>query len=764
MAVATAVLSGAMMVGDSVRQSLRELSLQRLGNIDYAIIATRFFDDSLANRISAAAPDFELAPTAIVVGAASDESSGARTADVQIAAGAWIDVDRNRCVINGELADSLGVKSPGESIVLSVPTDSDAPRDAALDRRSRGDTISGLRVQVSQIVRESGVVSLFNPNGGQRATRNAWVNLADLQEAIDQPGRVNALLAHAHSGNADAAGAKTLNDALAGCVMLEDYGLTRTDVSRETGGDSAAKDPPEEPKTTTPVSPPAQVAIGSRSTYIAPPIVDAAEAVANELSVPLQKIAVNLLTSAKADSTGRVIHYAVIAGVSELDGQPLDTNAMAVNQWTADRLGVKIGDAVTIDFYERGPNGELRDASAAHPLSALSFKVTRILPMNGVGADPTLPPDYKGLTDADSVADWDPPEGLKIDKSLVTKDDEAYWHAYRAAPKIFVSFETAQKLWGGVYGGVTGLRVPAHKADAFCDALRKKIPPASMQLSFRAIKAEQLAAAGGGTDFGEYFLYFSFFLIVAAVLLVAMLFRLGVEQRARQLGLMSAVGFAPGAIRRLALGEGLILAIIGGAIGSLAAVGYTWLIMAGLRTWWFGAVGTTALKLYVKPGTLSIGYVSSIFVAMLAIGWGARRIGPAPVARLLAGNWENETGRPRRTGRLLRIVGIVLVVCGLASLSAAAVERRSADEAFLAGGSLPLCGCLTWLAGALRPRTARPWSRRAGTGGAEPGKSFFGKYPRNLHGLAPRASVNSLLSLGIRNATRHTAPACLPSG
>ena len=33
-AVATAVLTGALLVGDSVRGSLRDLTLQRLGNID----------------------------------------------------------------------------------------------------------------------------------------------------------------------------------------------------------------------------------------------------------------------------------------------------------------------------------------------------------------------------------------------------------------------------------------------------------------------------------------------------------------------------------------------------------------------------------------------------------------------------------------------------------------------------------------------------------------------------------------------------------
>ena len=42
-AVATAVLTGALIVGDSVRGSLRDLSLSRLGKIDHALVSERFF-------------------------------------------------------------------------------------------------------------------------------------------------------------------------------------------------------------------------------------------------------------------------------------------------------------------------------------------------------------------------------------------------------------------------------------------------------------------------------------------------------------------------------------------------------------------------------------------------------------------------------------------------------------------------------------------------------------------------------------------------
>ena len=58
-------------------------------------------------------------------------------------------------------------------------------------------------------------------------------------------------------------------------------------------------------------------------------------------------------------------------------------------------------------------------------------------------------------------------------------------------------------------------------------------------------------AAGGTTPFGVYFLSFSFFVIAAAVMLVVLLFRLGIEQRAKQLGLLLALGFRPRQAARL---------------------------------------------------------------------------------------------------------------------------------------------------------------------------------------------------------------------
>src|SRR5688500_2569236 len=87
MVVATAVLTGALMVGDSVRGSLRALAVQRLGPVDHVLISPRFFDETLASRLHAGLGErYELAPAVLVRGGVSNSDGAARTGGVQIAA------------------------------------------------------------------------------------------------------------------------------------------------------------------------------------------------------------------------------------------------------------------------------------------------------------------------------------------------------------------------------------------------------------------------------------------------------------------------------------------------------------------------------------------------------------------------------------------------------------------------------------------------------------------------------------------------------
>ena len=53
-AVATAVLTGSLVVGDSIQASLRDLTLERLGRVERAVTGERLFAAELAERLARA--------------------------------------------------------------------------------------------------------------------------------------------------------------------------------------------------------------------------------------------------------------------------------------------------------------------------------------------------------------------------------------------------------------------------------------------------------------------------------------------------------------------------------------------------------------------------------------------------------------------------------------------------------------------------------------------------------------------------------------
>ena len=116
-------------------------------------------------------------------------------------------------------------------------------------------------------------------------------------------------------------------------------------------------------------------------------------------------------------------------------------------------------------------------------------------------------------------------------------------------------------------------------------ALEKKIlanlSPEELGLRFEPVREQALKAAAESQDFGGLFLGFSFFVIGAALLLMALLFSLGLEQRASEIGTLLALGFTPRQVRSLLLREGVILAFLGGVIGALGGLAYAKVMLQG---------------------------------------------------------------------------------------------------------------------------------------------------------------------------------------
>jgi len=662
-ATAVAVLAGALLVGDSVRASLRELVVQRLGQTDHAITAVGFFREQLAadiqNHEQFRAGGFAAAcPLIAIEGTVTHEPSrrvGSAIKVYGVDERFWKfhkqegkQAPRNREVFVSEaLARELGTNA-GDSLVLRVQKPSDIPVESLHSKKE--DLGSTLRLTVRETL-AADALGEFSIQPQQSAVRALFVPLDLLQKEINQSAKVNLILLSETSREVSDRTASDAKTELIGKILkeqtsLEDLGIKLRVVNEQQtlSVESVAGMVPE---------------------TLAERVETAAHSMENSGALPYLSYLINSIRS----DDGREIPYSIVTGVNRemLEVMQHDESGhragcddgkgivpatahlppILLNEWAGSDLQVKLDDRVTLDYYVWLKEGKLATRSA-------EFRVACIIPINGLAADRDLVPDYPGITESETLGDWDPP--FPIDLKRIRPQDEDYWKKYRATPKGFIPLGVGQELWQSRFGKLTSLRVwpkrgrtLAETHIAFERSLRETLDPLHTGFSILPVRAQGLAAARGATDFGEYFLYFSFFLVISALLLTALFFKLGIEQRLREIGLLQAVGFPAARIRWLFLAEGMMLAIIGSVIGLAGALAYSQLMMFGLRTWWIDAVGTTMLSLHVSPISLISGAVAGLVAALVCIVWTLRRVGKESTRSLLTGTLSRD-GETRGRG------------------------------------------------------------------------------------------------------------------
>jgi ABC-type antimicrobial peptide transport system permease subunit len=365
---------------------------------------------------------------------------------------------------------------------------------------------------------------------------------------------------------------------------------------------------------------------------------------------------------------------------------------------------------VTLEYYLWQEGGRLSTATT-------EFQLVGVVPIEGIAADRNLVPEYPGITGTESLSDWDPP--FPVDLSRIEKRDEDYWDQYRTTPKAFIPLAKGQELWPSRFGKLTSLRLqPAPSGapletilESYRSSLRAALDPLAIGFALYPAREEGLKASKGATNFGEYFLYFSFFLVVAALMLAALFFKLGVEQRLRELGILQAVGFRAARIRTLFLVEGIVLATLGSVLGLWGALLYGKLMMLGLSTWWLEAVGTTQLSLHVSTVSLVLGGVGGVLAALGCIYWTLRRLAPASPRSLLTGTaltqWASRRAFAHTSRPYTLIVAVVASVVATGLLLCSALGLVGQVAGFFGGGALLLVALLCYQWVWLRRRTRR---------------------------------------------------------
>ena len=645
-AVATGVLAGALLVGDSVRGSLKTVTLERLGTMQYALTAARFFAPTLLRRENmvqaillkgtVVAPKRQTRVSKVNVLGVNDAFFRFWEGEPVLETGLRLTGAERHIAINEALQRELNVQV-GDALLVNFPQAVDIHPEFLFGQRDASETIQSLRLTVSEVIPTQNA-GRFSLRPHQSLPLNAFISLPFLQKALGQPGKVNALF----TAEPMAISRSEL------ALTLDTLGLKIRE--HET-----------------------HFELQSEQYLLKPPLSDIALSIATENGIPALPTFTYLANTITAN--GKTIPYSTIVAL------PVDEDAFAVtladdeiilNTWAADELDVEIGDSVDITYYRIG-------ASEEYITETANFRLKAITPIQGLAADQGIIPEFPGIHDTADISEWDSP--FPIDYSRIRAQDEKYWDEYRATPKAFITLATGKRLWKNRFGDITSLRIavggPSLSQNAgsaprarFENALLERIQPEQIGFQFLSLRADGLQAAAGTTDFGMLFSGLSLLIIFSVSYLIEMLFRIGVEQRSREIGILRAVGYPLATIRRRFLAEAGILAGIGTLIGCGFAIGYAQLMLFGLKNWWLPAIGTPFVELHVRGWSLLTGVLIALGVVLFSIQATVRRLGKSPTASLLAGASDFAAAEPQlqtpemvaRTKKLTRL-GYILGFC-----------------------------------------------------------------------------------------------------
>ncbi|MDR0894442.1 MAG: ABC transporter permease, partial [Prevotellaceae bacterium] len=542
--ITVAVITGSLVVGDSVRTTLVRRVAERLGDTESILFARRsFLDEEFAAKWPAArgvlmvdgfvAHDGKHTP--VTVWGVDDAA-----------------VPRGSVHINAPLARELDMKPSARrpvDLVLRLPAEGLVPSGSLFVT----DTYTtSLRLQCDSLLdaRHGGNLSLRNE---QTLPYNLFVNRAELAETLGAKGKINLLLSPRKLTTADLHAA--WNYRMSGITLHHGNGFTEIAADRLFLPDEVTR------------------------------------------SITTRNHAPNRLFSYLANSleslhSADAVPYSFVTALDTYDGEPLEPGDLILADYTARRLRVGVGDTVRMSFFTAGDLKRLRTDSVA-------LRVKRIVPLADLQADSTLTARFPGMTDATRCTDWN--SDLPIDMGRITAEDELYWERYRTTPKALVSYAGLAPRWSNAYGNATAVRVADTQPDL------SLLRPEMMDIHLVHPREAGIYAARNGVDFAGLFLALGCFIIISALLLSVIPLAEMLYRRRGELALLTHLGYTPRRITALLWREASPVVAVTALGGVVVGLGYTTVILWLLGNVWQGATHTDGFSVYPAPLTIAVG-------------------------------------------------------------------------------------------------------------------------------------------------------------
>jgi len=584
------VLTGSLLIGNSVKQSLSTITSLRLGNATHALHSgEHYVTEGLIKQLRANSK-VEFTPILQSTGIVSSRGGQERANGVQVlgvddsfwkmsVSGTKPDgLGDDSAAVNRRLANYLNLKV-GDEVLIRLDKPSVLPKDIPLT--SDAETTTTRRITISAIADDESY-GRFSLKSDQVIPFNLYLNRKLLAKTLKQPDAVNLILA---------ATDKTTDEGLTE-LLKSNWSLPDIDLKLHTVANN-------------------QIQLDSKQVFLPSVISDSPHKLFPQAET-ISTYFVNTLTH-----KDKTTPYSFVSSLS--NGPELTGDEIIINEWLATDLEAKVGDTIELTYYIIGKLRKLEEQTR-------SFTVKSIVPIKGWAADRNLTPNFPGLSDSDNCSDWDP--GLPVDMKKIRDKDEVYWDDYHATPKAFVSINAAKNMWSNRFGSLTSLRFDKNKISEkhIAETILSQSTPADFGLGFTPVKAAGQTESQGGVDFSGLFIGLSFFIITSALMIMGMLFVFNIQSRATDSAVLRTIGLDGKIIKRFALYEGGIIVIAGSLLGALFGVFYNHgVIFALTSTDWQGAVNAASLKAHTSTAPIISGIVITAFLAFCVIAKLVRR-------------------------------------------------------------------------------------------------------------------------------------------
>ncbi|MCL5096905.1 MAG: ABC transporter permease, partial [Candidatus Omnitrophica bacterium] len=375
-AIGSAILVGALVVGDSVRVSLRDLALARLGKVQFALASRdRFFRTQLAGGLQSALPATAVAALQLpgIAVRADDTARANRVQVIGVDGSFWqlspgpVDspaLPGDAVWLNRRLAGRLDARV-GDTIVLRVTKPSLLSRDAPVSPQENASM--AMRLVVRRILADSDLGN-FSLQANQIPPFNAFVSLAGLQAKLDLAGRANLLMVGGAPGkkpgslDAGAASQPPSLDSVAAALrahwQLADAQLELRPL-------------------------PAAGALELRTSRVF------LDANVSRAALGIDAHAGGVLTYFANDlsTSRRACPYSIVTAMcAPVVPAGMRDDEILINQWLANDLKARPGSIISLKYYVVGTMRTLEERRQ-------QFRVRAVLPMRGPAADRNLMPD-----------------------------------------------------------------------------------------------------------------------------------------------------------------------------------------------------------------------------------------------------------------------------------------------------------------------------------------------------------------------------------